>query len=201
MGQEAQCKARFGGTTSEGRLLLETDYLLFRGDFRLKIPFNTLQSVKAEKGELRITSPEGEVRFAIGPLAEKWAHKILHPPQRADKLGIKPGLRASIHGVDDPTFEKELMERNVEVTGRAGKGLDLLFFGVATAVDLAKLPKLAANLNPNGALWVVYPKGIKAITESQVLAGGKQAGLVDVKVASFSATHTALKFVVPVAKR
>jgi hypothetical protein len=48
---------------------------------------------------------------------------------------------------------------------------------------------------------VVYPKGQKHITEAGVFAAGKQAGLVDVKVASFSATHTALKFVIPVDRR
>jgi hypothetical protein len=34
-----------------------------------------------------------------------------------------------------------------------------------------------------------------------VRTAGKAAGLVDVKVARFSETHTAEKFVVPVAKR
>jgi len=33
------------------------------------------------------------------------------------------------------------------------------------------------------------------------MSAGKRAGLVDVKVVSFSETHTAEKFVVPVAKR
>lgn len=33
------------------------------------------------------------------------------------------------------------------------------------------------------------------------MTAGKQAGLVDVKVVSFSETHTAEKFVIPVAKR
>ncbi len=33
------------------------------------------------------------------------------------------------------------------------------------------------------------------------MAAGKRAGLVDVKVVSFSDTHTAEKFVIPVAKR
>jgi hypothetical protein len=50
-------------------------------------------------------------------------------------------------------------------------------------------------------LWIVYPKGKREIKEQQVLEAGKQAGLVDVKVVSFSATHTALKFVWPKAKR
>jgi hypothetical protein len=50
-------------------------------------------------------------------------------------------------------------------------------------------------------LWIVYPKGKSEIREIDVLAAGKAAGLVDVKVVAFSATHTALKFVRPKAKR
>jgi len=34
-----------------------------------------------------------------------------------------------------------------------------------------------------------------------VRSAGLKAGLVDIKVVSFSATHTALKFVLPKAKR
>jgi hypothetical protein len=33
------------------------------------------------------------------------------------------------------------------------------------------------------------------------MAAGKAAGLVDVKVVSFSSTHTAEKFVIPISKR
>jgi hypothetical protein len=47
----------------------------------------------------------------------------------------------------------------------------------------------------------VYRKGQKSITETDVRSAGLQAGLVDIKVVSFSATHTALKFVVPKSKR
>jgi hypothetical protein len=47
----------------------------------------------------------------------------------------------------------------------------------------------------------VYPKGKKEITEGDVLGAGRKAGLKDVKVVGFSATHTALKFVVAVEKR
>jgi len=48
---------------------------------------------------------------------------------------------------------------------------------------------------------VIYPKGGPAIREIEVLEAGRAAGLKDVKVASFSATHTGLKFVLPVSKR
>jgi len=47
----------------------------------------------------------------------------------------------------------------------------------------------------------VYPKGLKSITETEVIGAGRKAGLKDVKVVGFSTTHTALKFVIPVEKR
>jgi hypothetical protein len=50
-------------------------------------------------------------------------------------------------------------------------------------------------------LWVVYPKGQRMLTEGMVLEAGRASGVKDVKVVGFSATHTALKFVVSVAKR
>ena len=58
-----------------------------------------------------------------------------------------------------------------------------------------RVKELAPSLSGAGALWIVYPKGKQDITELQVLDAGRAAGLVDVKVVSFSATHTALKFV------
>jgi len=39
------------------------------------------------------------------------------------------------------------------------------------------------------------------ITQSHVMAAGKAVGLVDTKTVSFSVTHTALKWVIPVARR
>jgi hypothetical protein len=46
MGQEANCKARFGKQVSAGRAMLETDYVLFRGDFRVKIPSSRCAKVR-----------------------------------------------------------------------------------------------------------------------------------------------------------
>ena len=60
---------------------------------------------------------------------------------------------------------------------------------------------LSKQIEPDGAVWVVRPKGSPDITEAETMAAGKRAGLVDVKVVSFSETHTAEKFVIPVAKR
>jgi hypothetical protein len=56
-------------------------------------------------------------------------------------------------------------------------------------------------LKPNGALWIIRPKGRPEISERAAMAAGKAAGLVDVKVVGFSQTHTAEKFVIPVSAR
>jgi hypothetical protein len=48
---------------------------------------------------------------------------------------------------------------------------------------------------------VVAPKGRADPTERDVLAAGREAGLTDVKVAKFSDTHTAHKFVIPRERR
>src|SRR5438552_15534057 len=110
MGNEATCKVRFGKRQSEGKALLETSEILFRGDFRLKIPFSTVKSAKAVDGELRLQTAEGLAVFHLGAAAEKWCDKILHPKSRMEKLGVKPGARVSLLGEFEPEFLLEVMK-------------------------------------------------------------------------------------------
>ena len=65
VGQIIQTKAQFGNKVSLGEVHLETDFVLFRGDFRLKIYFKDISSIKANDGKLNISFPEGEVIFFI----------------------------------------------------------------------------------------------------------------------------------------
>ncbi|MGA3042587.1 MAG: hypothetical protein ABSF54_17565 [Bryobacteraceae bacterium] len=197
MGQETKCELRFDGKKWTGKALLETDDLIFRGEFRLSIPLKSIQSLEVEDGVLRVASPQGTAYFTLGAEAGKWAHKIRNPRTLADKLDVKPGMRVSLIGVANP-----LEGRTRDVTeGTAAKDSDLIFFGAAADKDLSKLRTLQKSLKRNGAIWVVYPKGKKEITELAVLHAGRQAGLVDTKIARFSDTHTAHKFVIPLAKR
>src|SRR5215472_8900550 len=97
MGNEATCKVRFGKQESEGKALLETSEVLFRGDFRLKIPFSSIKSAKAVDGELRLQTAEGLASFRLGSAAaEKWLEKILHPKSRIEKLGVKADAKVSL---------------------------------------------------------------------------------------------------------
>lgn len=202
MGQEVQCTARIGKRVSEGKAYLETYTLLFRGDFRLSIPLATVQSVVAEQGRLKVTFPEGVAAFDLGSLADKWAIKIRHPKSLIDKLGVKPDSRVTVLGVKDEGFRKQLIERGTEISdSRPRKDSDLIFFSAESKEDLKNIKPLEAYLKRNGAIWVVTPKGRQSIKEGDVIAASKEAGLVDIKVVSFSETHTALKLVIPLARR
>jgi hypothetical protein len=68
MGSDHPCTARYGGQVSEGRALLESDHLRFRGDFRLRIPFAGMASVEARDGWLTIAfGPSGGEEAAFEP--------------------------------------------------------------------------------------------------------------------------------------
>jgi hypothetical protein len=201
MGLEAKCVARSAEHESAGKLHLETERLLFRGAMRLSVPLRAIKRCKAEDGCLIISTAKKRYFFDLGPAAEKWAAKILNPPKRADKLGIKRGLRVAILGIKDKSFLAEVRERTPDISRRARAELDLIYYAANELRDLARLAILKTALKPTGALWVVYPKGAAQIKEADVLKIGRIFGLVDTKVASFSATHTALKFMIPKASR
>jgi hypothetical protein len=202
MGNEIRCSVRTAGKTAEGKALLEGNEVLFRGDIRLKIPLASLKSVISRDGELHVQWARGTAIFELGEQADKWAYKILHPKSVAEKLGVKPGLVTSAIAPEHPDFLRDL--RNSTETfsdSRPLKDSDLIFFAATTISALRRVAKLKDSLSSNGALWIVYPKGRQEIKEVHVLEAGRAAGLVDVKVVSFSESHTALKFVRPKSKR
>jgi hypothetical protein len=202
MGNEVTCKVQFGKQQSEGKALLETNEILFRGGFRLKIAFPTIKSARAVDGELRLQTAEGLAIFHLGAAAEKWRDKILHPKSRIEKLGVKPGAKVSLLGGFEAEFLAELGALTKSVSkGKAAADSECVFFAAQSKEELGALPKISKSLQGAAALWIVYLKGQKQITENDVLAAGRKAGLKDVKVVGFSPTHTALKFVIPLAHR
>ncbi|HEY6270314.1 MAG TPA: hypothetical protein VIX11_18575 [Candidatus Acidoferrum sp.] len=202
MGNEVKCRVQFGKQESEGKALLETSEILFRGDFRLKILFSTIKSAKAVDGELRLQTGEGLAVFHLGAAAEKWCNKILHPKSRIEKLGVKPSVKVSLLGDFDADFLKEIATLAKSVSkGKVAADTECIFFAADSKQELGALLKISKSMKGAAALWVVYLKGQKQITELDVLAAGRKTGLKDVKVVGFSPTHTALKFVIPLSKR
>jgi hypothetical protein len=207
MGSDVKCRVRFGKQESEGKALLETSEIIFRGDFRLKILFATILSAKVVDDELQLQTAEGMAIFELGAVtATKWREKILHPKTRIEKLGIKPGTRVSLIGFEkqDEEFVKEIQKAKALMTPAGNtlpKNSDSIFLRIDSKKQLGKVAKIAEQLCGAAALWVIYPKGRQDISEDDVFAAGHKAALTDIKVVGFSSTHTALKFVIPVYKR
>jgi hypothetical protein len=138
----------------------------------------------------------GEVRDA-----SRWERAILHPPSLLDKLGIRPGTSVACLGVDDEGFLADLAGRPDVEAVRDPAEADVVVLGAETVERLEELAALRRVVRPDAAVWVVRPKGPRGVPERAVMDAGARAGFVDVKVARFSATHTAEKFVIRVADR
>jgi len=131
------------------------------------------------------------------PPERDYSHRLL-----LDKLGVKPSQRIVVLGVEDAVFLKDLAERVPDFEReKASRDADLIVFGAEDLKVLSRVKSLTGAIQKNGAIWIVYPKGQKHIREADVMAAGKSAGLTDNKVCRFSETHTALRFVIPLARR
>jgi hypothetical protein len=202
MGLEAECTVRVGRKTSTGKALLETEVLVFRGENRFDIPFDRMKDVVVEGGTLVVRTEEGETRFDLGaPLADRFARLIKEPKGLFEKLEVGPQSRVAVADIHDGLFLTALRERTPGVAHGVPQGSPIIFFGAETRESLKKIVLLRARLAEDGALWVVRPKGSKAISEADVLEAIRGAGLVDTKVVAFSKTHTAHKAMIPVELR
>jgi hypothetical protein len=205
MGREATGTIRTAEGKGKAKVLLETEELIFRGEVRAKVPFRALTVIEPGPGGLRLVWPDGEAVVDLSDVeSSRWADRIRNPPGLLDKLGVKDGTRVAVlepdyDGFADPDFAAALATRRVE---RVPDGpADVVVWGLDDVGDLARLVFLIGWIHPAGALWAVWRKGQRDLNENHVREAALDAGLVDVKVARFSATHSALKLVVPRSKR
>jgi hypothetical protein len=114
-----------------------------------------------------------------------------------DKLGVKPGAKIALVNLSNPDFKELLRTRTADITtGRPTGQYDLVFLGASTRDELKRIAEVKAWIEPNGAIWVVRPKGGRAdLRDTDVIDAGLAAGLVDNKIASFSDTHGAMRLV------
>jgi len=114
-----------------------------------------------------------------------------------DRLGVQPGQRAVLLHVSDATLAEQLRRRGVVGSTRLARDTDVIFLGAETLAGLAGLRQTVAYMKRGGALWTITPKGKDGIKDADVVGIAKAAGLVAVKSVAYSATHAAMKFVIP----
>lgn len=126
------------------------------------------------------------------------------------KLGLTHGMRVSL--VNPPAHYWDLLG-----VGPASLGLDQMTedsdqkadFIHLFATDQATLHEAfasaRASMRQDGMVWASWPKkssGIPSeIGRSEVMAAGKMAGLVDIKVCAVDESWSGLKFVIPTKER
>ena len=163
------CHARLGAQSGEGKALLETDELIFRGDFRVKVPLSSITAVTAKGSALTLTWPGGKLTLTLGDQAEKWAKAITSPKTVIEKLGVKPGLKVVIFGRFETDFRTDIMNAlGVKPGVKPVPGCDLVFHLLVHANDVEKFAELVPAIAPDGGIWAVYPRGRKDLTEDDV---------------------------------
>jgi hypothetical protein len=118
------------------------------------------------------------------------------------KIGIKAGHRLLLRN-DPPSFLSDLgrLPEGVATTERlAGKANVAVFFTDKRATLEKDFAALARAIEPDGMLWVAWPKKASGkptdLTEDVVRRVALERGLVDVKVCAIDETWSGLKLVV-----
>jgi hypothetical protein len=118
-----------------------------------------------------------------------------------EKLGIPPRTRIAI--INPPRGFRATLGKlpvGVTVTSRVSGTYPFMhFFTRDRAVLEKQIPRLLRALEPNGALWISWPKKASGVetdmTENAVREIALPVGLVDIKVAAVDDLWSGLKLV------
>jgi hypothetical protein len=125
------------------------------------------------------------------------------------KLGIKPEARLALSNAP-ADFGKALGKLPAGVkpvaVGRAKGPFDVVVAFFDSEADFkTKLPKLQQSLEPDGGLWIAWPKRASGVptdmTEDVVRKHALPRGLVDNKVCAIDEVWTGLRLVIRVENR
>ncbi len=199
MGLETVCRVKLNSEISEGKAHCGDGELEFRGEFKIRWKWSDLTRVSSNDGVLTAVKGAELAEFHLGDAAAKWEHAIKNPKSRLDKLGLKSTHTYAALGEFDDSFSAELNQVAGEPSSKGP--FDIVFVRLTTQDDLTDLTKARDTIASNGGIWAVWLKGKKELTETHIRAYALGNGLVDVKVARFSDTLSALKLVIPVANR
>jgi hypothetical protein len=118
----------------------------------------------------------------------------------AKKLGVKEGCRLAIVSAPNGFAEALELPSGVQVRQQARGRLDVVVFFVTRRAELARrFPTLQNRLEPDGGLWIAWPKRTSDVATDlsfePVQRIGLDNGLVDNKVAAIDDTWSGLRFV------
>ena len=124
----------------------------------------------------------------------------------AKKLGIREGARIAVLSAPKGFAESLKLPTGVQLKRDARGRLDVVLFFVTRSGELTRrFPTLARALEPDGGLWIAWPKRTSGVatdlSENPIRDIGIANGLVDNKVAAIDDAWSGLRFVYRLADR
>jgi hypothetical protein len=195
MGREAICHCKWGDEQAECKVLLEGDELILRLGMRRRVPTSSLADVTVRGEHLMFRVGQDQVELRLGSeAAPRWAKAIATPlPSLASKLGISRTTKLLVIG-DIQSQELKTAIAEAGSVGPSNPNLILICAHSGPEMDHA-LTQWFKSETCSGPLWIVYPKGVSSeVKESALRELLRSRGFIDTKVASVSATLTAIRF-------
>ena len=118
------------------------------------------------------------------------------------KLGIKEGTRVAVVAAPNGFADSLELPNGVALRHDARGRLDVIVFFVTRRAELVRrFPALKRSLEPDGGLWIAWPKKTSGVatdlSENPIREIGLENLLVDNKVAAIDDTWSGLRFVLP----
>ena len=119
-----------------------------------------------------------------------------------DKLGIKPGHALAFDQAPLPV-DAALRARALDKAGRPeaanGEPVDVVLVGADASTEVETvLARWRQRIDPAGGIWLLTPKRGQAgyVDQTELIAAGPAAGVVDNKICSVSDTVSGMRFVI-----
>ena len=194
MGLEAKTTAIVGRKRFAGELHLDSKSLTFKSsDFKWVAELGKSIAANATKDRLIVEQDGKQTSFEVGPSAQKWVDKILNPPNRITKLGVKPDDKLWVSAGFQKSFKDELKRRGATIK-RSIKHCDLAFWKVTHRDQLFEFKDLADELPDGINIWIIWTKGCKSIGQTDVMTRAKALGFGPSKTAAFDEDHSSMRF-------
>lgn len=194
MGLEAKVKATHKTVESMGKLHVDSTALVFSSkELKWSVSLSSAISATAADGILTVKNGRDKIVFEVGETADRWIEKILNPPSRMKKLGVKAGMRYWIEGGFDRDFIRELEELEA-ISVRSADQCDIAFWYVDSKNKLNKLETIQSKLKQKVNLWIMWPKGVTSITQTDVMTAANECGMGPSKTAAFDTAVSSMRF-------
>ncbi|MCG8406120.1 MAG: DUF3052 domain-containing protein [Phycisphaerales bacterium] len=199
MAMESACKLQVGKDRYDGQVRMEADHIDFAGATKFRFRLAEIANPRREDDSVRFSFHGNPVAISLPNtrLTESWIDYMLHPQTLADKLGVRDGHSVRILNLDDSELMSSLEDKKTKVVSNANGRCDIVMLGVERAAELRQIENLTANLQPDGAIWIVLPKSVRTVTKANVFAAAREAGMKHVEVIDFSENRAAYKIIRP----